>query len=346
MRWFKIILLIIVLLATAYSASMYFVDDSKEMTLEKEIPYPLEKVYPQFSNLQNFTDWNVYFSGQKDLEVSYFSPYEGQGSSLTFKNKKNNEQKGDLFIRYANPYKTLRYQLFIEENEAPYLIDIKFKAKDQTHTTVIWKIHTPKQSFFKRSYYLFIENFTEDNINQSMANLTKDLSRKVEKNQVLDHIKLDTILVEKSEAQIILGVSVNASNKKDALLKNIIMNHNKVKNFVQMDLGKKEDEIGFPMMISVPSELKNKEVSYFYGFPVAQKMGVKDNSFSFRTIQESDRLVIYYKGSFEGRLRPIQLLLQKAKKDTLRNGDIIESFLHDPQEHKECFMKIALPVFR
>ena len=75
-------------------------------------------------------------------------------------------------------------------------------------------------------------------------------------------------------------------------------------------------------------------------------MGVKDNSFSFRTIQESDRLVIYYKGSFEGRLRPIQLLLQKAKKDTLRNGDIIESFLHDPQENKECFMKIALPVFR
>ena len=43
-----------------------------------------------------------------------------------------------------------------------------------------------------------------------------------------------------------------------------------------MDLGKKEDEFGLPMMISEPSEFKNKEISYFYGIPISKKIGIKD----------------------------------------------------------------------
>ncbi|WP_435525288.1 hypothetical protein [Chryseobacterium indoltheticum] len=66
--FFKIIAVIIVLLVGAYAASMYyFVDESKKFTIEKEVDYPLEKVFDQFNNLQNFTRWNNFFPAQKPL---------------------------------------------------------------------------------------------------------------------------------------------------------------------------------------------------------------------------------------------------------------------------------------
>ncbi len=59
MRIFKILTVIIILLGGAYAASMYYlVDESKNFTIEKEIDYPVDKVFAQFNNLQNFTRWN------------------------------------------------------------------------------------------------------------------------------------------------------------------------------------------------------------------------------------------------------------------------------------------------
>jgi hypothetical protein len=346
MRWYKIILFIGVLLSLAYTASMYFVEDSKEMIVEKEINYPVETLYPQFVNLQKFSNWNDYFSKDKDLVYQFYIPYDGLGSSMSFQDVKNQDKSGELYIRYANPLKTIRYQLFLKGNEMPFLIDVKLVRISATKTKTIWKIHTPKQPFLKRSLNLFAENFTEENIAQSLNNLSAMMSNKVVKDQQMANIKQDTIMLEKIPAQILLGVSVNTSNKKDNLLKNIIQNHNKVNNFIKMDLGKKEDEFGLPMLIMDPTELKNKEISYFYGFPISQKVGIRDNSLIFRTMNETQALVYYYKGSFEGRIKPIQLLLQKAKKDTMRNGEIIESFLQEPQENKDCFLKISLPIYR
>ena len=69
MRWIKFGVLILLLLAAAYTVSMTFVDESKNFTVEKEIAYPVEKVFPQFSNLQNFTRWNTFFSDNPDLSI-------------------------------------------------------------------------------------------------------------------------------------------------------------------------------------------------------------------------------------------------------------------------------------
>ena len=57
-----------------YAVSMTFVDENKNFTIEKEIEYPIDKVFPQFNNLQNFTRWNSFFSDNKDLSVQYFTP--------------------------------------------------------------------------------------------------------------------------------------------------------------------------------------------------------------------------------------------------------------------------------
>ena len=153
-------------------------------------------------------------------------------------------------------------------------------------------------------------------------------------------------MVENQKGMLLLGVNVSSVNKKGDLIKNIELNHGKVFNFVTKDLGKKEDEFGAPVLITDPRGFKNKEVSYYYGLPLSKRVGVSDNNFSFRTISPSDAFVIYYKGKYEGRLKAINQLLDKAKKDSMRNGDLQETFIEAPNSRTDVKIKLSLPVFR
>ncbi|MCB4234890.1 hypothetical protein LDL59_06630 [Kaistella anthropi] len=71
-----------------YAIAMTFVEDAKSFTIQKEISYPVDRVFPQFNNLQNFTRWNAFFSEDPDFTFDYFTPYEGQGSSMSYHDKK------------------------------------------------------------------------------------------------------------------------------------------------------------------------------------------------------------------------------------------------------------------
>lgn len=344
MRWLKLIIIISLGLLGIYSVSMNFVDESKSFTHRSEINYPVDKVFPQFNNLQNFVVWNDFFTAKKGLSYSFFAPYEGIGSAMKFSDK-NNEEFGDLFIRYSNNNRTLRYQLFEGENENPYLIDVKF-IPEGNKTRMLWNIHTPKRSYMERSINLIAEDFFVSNIDKSMKNLYQLLGNKVTKDLQLASIKYDSIMVENREGTLLLGVNVSTRNTKDMLFKNILMNRGKVVNFVRSDLGKKDDEFGTPILITNPANLKDKEVSYFYGVPLSKRLSVTDNNFSFQTLNASKVYFVYYQGNYNNRMKNIQELLKKAKKDTMRNGQLLEEFIEEPADNQEVKLKLSLPVFR
>ena len=344
MRFLKFIIIILFCLFGIYSVSMNFVDESKSFVHHSEIAYPVDKVFPQFNNLQNFTAWNDFFNGKEDISYSFFTPYEGLGSSMKFSDKKK-EDFGDLFIRYSNPNRTLRYQLFEGESENPYLIDVKFIAAG-SKTKLVWNIHTPKRSYLERSLNLVAEDFFVENIDKSMKNLFSLLGNKVDKDQQLASIKYDSITVENQEGGILLGVNVSTRNTKEIIFKNVLMNHNKVLNFVKSDLGKKDDEIGVPVLLTNPGNLKDKEISYFYGVPLSKRVSVSDNNFNFQTLNASKTYVIYFQGNYNNRIKNIQELLKKAKKDTLRNGQLMEEFLEEPTDVQDVKLKLSLPVYR
>lgn len=344
MRLLKFIIIIILCLFGIYSISMNFVDESKSFVHHSEVAYPVDKVFPQFNNLQNFTAWNDFFNGKKDMSYSFFTPYEGIGSAMKFSDNKN-EEFGDMFIRYSNPNRTLRYQLFEGESENPYLIDVKFIPAGEK-TKMVWNIHTPKRSYLERSLNLVAEDFFVENIDKSMKNLFALLGNKVDKDQQLASIKYDSVMVENREGGLILGVNVSTRNTKDILFKNVLMNHNKVLNFVKSDLAKKDDEFGMPVLLTNASNLKDKEISYFYGIPLSKRVAVSDNNFNFQTLNASKMYFIYYQGNYNNRIKNIQELLKKVKKDTLRNGQLYEEFLEEPTDIQDVKLKLSLPVFR
>ncbi len=344
MRWLKFVIIISLCLFGIYSAMMNFVDESKSFTHQSEIDYPIDKVFPQFNNLQNFAAWNDYFAGKEDMTYSFFTPYEGVGSAMKFSDKKNDES-GDLFIRYSRVNRTLRYQLFEGDNDNPYLIDINFKPSGN-RTKMFWNIHTPKRSYLERSLNLIAEDFFVNSIDKSMKNLYQILGNKVDRDQKLASIKYDSIMIENREGALLLGVNVSTRNTKDILFKNVLMNHGKVVNYVRSDLGKKDDEFGIPVLITNPANLKDKEISYFYGVPLSKRISVSDNNFSFQTLNASKVYYIYYQGNYNNRIKNIQELLKKAKKDTLRNGQLMEEFLEEPADNQDVKLKLSLPVYR
>lgn len=346
MRWMKFTLLGILLLLGIYAVAMYFfVEESKSFRVEKTIDYPVEKVFPQFNNLQNFTRWNNYFVESKKITTDFYSPYEGKGAAMSFQ-EDGSEKSGEMFIRYENPNSTLKYQLFEKSQANPYLINIKFKPLSANQTKLIWTVSTPRVPLLKRSVNLWTESDFVENLDKSMKNLTSLLSNKVDKDKQMAAIKYDSLMVEKDEGSLILGVNVSTSNKKDALFKNIVLNHNKVYNYITTDLQKRDDEFGLPVLLTDANNYKDKEVSYFYGIPLSKRVGVSDNNFSFRTVNPSQTYVMYYKGNYAGRVRAIQQLLNKAKKDTMRNGQLQQTFIEVPTEGSDVAMKIALPVYK
>lgn len=346
MRWIKFILFVVVLLVGTYVASMYyFVEESKVYKEQKTINYPLDKVYTQFSDLQNFTEWNGYFSQTKNWFINYYTPYEGKGASISYTNKKSGEQ-GEIYIRDAVKYRRLKLHLFENNSQRPIVVDIKFKALSPQQTEVTWIATTPKLSVWERTSNLFSDDSFVTTMGKSIASLSTMLGNKIDKDLQKANIKYDSIFIDRREGALLLGVNASTKNDKHNLVKNIMMNQNKVINFLKMDLMKKEDEFGIPTLIMGADGHKAKEISYYIGAAVKNREAVRDNNFTFKTINPSQLYSIYYKGDFNQRVKSIQQLLQKAKHDTMRHNDIEIQFIEPLEEGKDCVIKISLPVYR
>ena len=346
-RWFKIILLLLVLLASGYTAVMYyFFEEKNSFVVEKEIEFPLDKVFPQFDDLQNLTRWNDYFLSDKDYRYRYFLPYEGEGSSMSYNHTKDKNKYGEVFIRKVKENKSISYELYQERKEVPYKIHVKFFPKGDK-TKIVWQVNTPKYPLLLRfkAADSDIESYINNNVTVSIKNLTNLLSGKVDKEVMFSQIKYDSIMIEEQDERLFLGVNVSTSNKKGALFKNIVINHNRVFSYVTKDLSKREDEFGEPVLFTEAGELKNKEVSYFYGVPLSQKVNVSDNNFAFRTIKKSKYYSIYYKGGYEQRTKAIAKLLDKIKKDLLQNGKLEELFVEAPYNENDVVLKLSFPVY-
>ena len=79
---------------------------------------------------------------------------------------------------------------------------------------------------------------------------------------------------------------------------------------------------------------------------MSKKFGVNDNNFSFRSVSPTQNYVIYYKGTYAGRVKAIQQLMQKAKTDEMRYGDIYQTFIEQPLENQDVNMKLSLSVYK
>ena len=175
-----------------------------------------------------------------------------------------------------------------------------------------------------------------------MKNLNSLLGGKIDREIILSNINYDTLMVETQKAQILIGVAANTMNKSKEVFSNVVINHNKVVNFVEKDLEKKPDEYGLPMIVYNPSALKDKEFSYFYGVPVPARMRVNDNNFIFRDYTQQKVYVKYFKGPYHTRERAISEISKQISGDSLQVSQIFETVLQEPQKDSDAVLKISV----
>ena len=343
-RWFRIILFLLVLLVSGYVWFMNSLDKNQKFVMEREIGYPVERIFPQFENFQNFTRWNQFLL-EKKYNYQYFQPYVGEGSAMSFRNTKQKDDYGEIFIRYVNPNSTIKYHFYWADDTLPYKMNIKFIPKGDK-TKLVWSVETPEIPLMMRYKSLNAEDNITERVNLSLKNLENLLAGKVYKEIMLSEIKYDSIMVEEQGERLLLGLNVTAVNQKGILFKNIVTNHNKLMNFVTKDLSKREDEFGMPVLLMEEGNLRNKEISYFYGIPLSKEEKIMDNNFVFRKLNKSKKYSIYYKGQYEQRIRTIAKLKDKIRKDSLRNGTLEELFVETPSEGREVLLKLSFPVFK
>lgn len=344
MRKFKLIAITVFIITAIYVWFTRVYEEEKVFVVKKEVSYPVEKVFSQFENLQNFTKWNTQFILDKKYKYTYFQPYEGEGSAISFLNPKNEKDFGQIYIRSLKANKFIQYEFYKKNDKIPYIIKVSFLPKGEK-TKLIWDIETPKITLMESFLGSVTDEDIEYSIEQSMKGLTNLLSGKIEKDVMISQIKYDSIMIEEQEERLLLGLNVSANNQKGNLFKNINLNHNKLSSFLEKDLSKSDDEFGLPILLTEMGNLKNKEISYFYGVPLPKEEKISDRNFVFRKQNKSKIYTIYYKGKYENRRRSIEQLANRIKRDSLKNGMLEELFVEEPSEEKDVILKISLPVY-
>lgn len=348
MKWIKFILLIGIVFLSVYAVSTLFVDSSNNTyKVENEIDFPIDQVYSQFENLQNIPQWESFFVENKDVVYTYFAPYEGEGASMSFQRK--DAESGDIIIKKEKKLKEILYHLQTSEDSYPYIYKVKFQYLAPDKTKIVWEVTTPQRSLLEQTLNI---DFSRDedivkNINQSMKNLNNLLGNKIHKEVELATIKYDSIMVQDQTEKLLLGITDSETNlgKNEKLLNDIVRNHNKILVYLTNDLEKKTDEFGDPVLITRPSSLKDNINSYFYGFSVAKKQNISSN-YSFKKTASGKKYVMYYKGSYVGRNKSVDALIQRIRQDSLRSGYLEETFLEKPEAGKDVNLKLSIPVFK
>lgn len=147
MRGIRYIFFLLLILGAVFAGIVRTFDERKSFTVKKEIPYDVENIFPQFNDFQNFVRWNHRFSSGKRYYFTYFLPYGGQGSVMKYAEVKDKSDFGEIFIRYVNPYKSIKYEIYENGYRTPYKMEVKFVSEGEK-TKITWFLETPEIPFF------------------------------------------------------------------------------------------------------------------------------------------------------------------------------------------------------
>ncbi len=182
MKVLKVVLLIIVAIVILFLVVAAFMPSSYHVERSIDINQPVELVFEQVVDLNNFEQWSPW----NELEPSAYSPVEGMGVGSVSRWDGDTVGKGALTVTGITEYESLTQSLKFEEPyEGEAEITFTFVKNDDGTIKVTWstvgQLGYPIQKFFKP----MIESELAQSFDEGLAKL------KIRCEAIKDFIKIE-----------------------------------------------------------------------------------------------------------------------------------------------------------
>ncbi|MDR2121646.1 MAG: hypothetical protein LBP34_00840 [Flavobacteriaceae bacterium] len=307
----NIFLTFVFLLIVAGCIVPTFLSKNIEIHTSRSFNNPISEVFLEFNDLENYGTWGLLINDDSiNTRINYFSPYKGEGSSLTWLNKKDTDiGKGEYKILVSSINRYIKSQIIFVETGVVCVEDIYFKSENGM-TQVSVRLKTEDFSYFNRIFaYLYATKLEEDlkNSLEKLANkLSKDNSNK-------ELIAGDTEYVDFQGTQLLAIKNETSTNIED-IYKAMHKSLQDITEYLTDSLRYIPTDIKNPIAYYTTFDTINKVAVFYSGYPVKLDAFFPDNDMKIISLPSGKAIFTPINGKV-GNLFNSRFILDKYSKE-------------------------------
>ena len=138
MRWLRVVLGLVVLLALVAIGVGFALPSAYKVERSLVIDAPPERIYPLVASPRRWPQWSIWTRRDPAMAIEYFGPESGQGAGWRWNSK--TEGRGEMTFLTADPARGLSYKLYFPDYNSTSTGDFLLAAEGNG-TRVTWTNH-------------------------------------------------------------------------------------------------------------------------------------------------------------------------------------------------------------
>ncbi|MDR1876744.1 MAG: hypothetical protein LBQ84_03890 [Flavobacteriaceae bacterium] len=261
----NIFLILIFLLIISGCVILIFLPKNIEIHISRDFDNPISEVFLEFNDMENYGTWGILIGEDSiNTRINYFSPYKGEGSSLTWKNKKDdNIGEGEYKILKSKINQYIQSQIIFVEARIVCMEDIYFKSEGGG-TRVSIRLKTEDFSYFNRIFAYLYARKLEENLENSLQKLTDILS----KDNSNKELAVGDIEYTDFQGVQLLAIKNETSMNTAEIYKSMYRSLHDITKYLTDSLRYIPTDIKNPVAYYTTFDTINKTVVFYSGYPV------------------------------------------------------------------------------
>jgi uncharacterized protein YndB with AHSA1/START domain len=135
MRWLRVVLGIVVLLALVVIGVGFALPSAYKVERSLVVDAPPERIYPLVASPRRWPQWSIWTRRDPAMAIEYFGPESGKGAGWRWNSK--TEGRGEMILVEADPARGLHYTLYFPDFDSTSSGDILFEPAG-AGTRITW----------------------------------------------------------------------------------------------------------------------------------------------------------------------------------------------------------------
>ena len=335
---------ILILLILAILIIPIFLPKKITATAEKEISKPVEVVFEEFTNLNEYSKWNPWTSQDSLAKIEISMPYRGEGAGFKWSTE---NLEGDMIISKANPNSKIQYELTGFELGGNSIMTAEFQPQNENKTKVKWQIESEEMGYFNRYFIYFKSKSLSEKLMEGLNNLESFLKDIVLTEAQAGDLKAGEIRIVKFEGLKLITVQNDTSLESDEMTTATEESFGLLFSYLTDYLKVPQSQIGYPVSYYTLVDSIGNRAKFRCGYPITESVQTGEGM-ELMSLPATETLVALHKGSYKS----LHLTMGKMKNYASQNKlnlttNYWEEYLNDPEVIKnenELLTKIYIPI--